>query len=190
MRALDGGVARGHILDGLEADSLLNEIFSSVGVGTLFYNHEYQKIRWARASDSQNLFDLTRDPTETEELAHRSLREIEERIDSYFVYEIDGYILGCGSLVSFANSKTFEFASLIVKQSQLGKGLAQKLVKFAEEEALKKGATQLVALSTQTFAFFTQKCGFKEGTIDDLPPIRAERLQASQRNSKVLFKVL
>jgi amino-acid N-acetyltransferase len=48
----------------------------------------------------------------------------------------------------------------------------------------------LIALSTQTFAFFTQKCGFKEGTIDDLPPIRAERLQASQRNSKVLFKVL
>jgi len=190
LRALDGGVARVHILDGLEADSLLNEIFSSVGVGTLFYNHEYQKIRWARTSDSQNLFDLTRDPTETEELAHRSLREIEEKIDSYFVYEIDGYILGCGSLVSFANSKTFEFASLIVKQSQLGKGLAQKLVKFAEEEALKKGATQLIALSTQTFAFFTQKCGFKEGTIDDLPPIRAERLQASQRNSKVLFKVL
>jgi amino-acid N-acetyltransferase len=30
LRALDSGVARVHILDGLEADSLLNEIFSSV----------------------------------------------------------------------------------------------------------------------------------------------------------------
>ncbi|MDA1067010.1 MAG: amino-acid N-acetyltransferase [Verrucomicrobia bacterium] len=190
LRALDGGVARVHILDGLEADSLLNEIFSSVGVGTLFYNHEYQKIRWARASDAQNLFDLARDPTETEELAKRSLREIEERIDSYFVYEIDGYILGCGSLVSFPHSSTFEIASLIVKQTQIGKGLGQKLVKFAEEEAVKKGGTKLVALSTQTFAFFTKKCGFKEGTINDLPSIRAEQLKTSQRNSKVLVKQL
>jgi amino-acid N-acetyltransferase len=118
------------------------------------------------------------------------LREIEERIDSYFVYEIDGYILGCGSLVSFPNSRSFEIGSLIVKQTQIGKGLGQKLVKFAEEEAIKKGGTQLVALSTQTFAFFTKKCDFKEGSIQDLPSIRADKLLASQRNSKVLVKPL
>ncbi|MCZ6673364.1 MAG: amino-acid N-acetyltransferase [Verrucomicrobia bacterium] len=190
LRALDGGVSRVHILDGLEADSLLNEVFSSVGVGTLFYNNEYLKIRWARASDAQSLFDLTRESTENEELAERSLKQIEDRIDSYFVYEIDGYILGCGSLVSYAGSNTFELASLIVKQTQAGKGIGQKLVKFAEEKATQKGGKTLAALSTQTFPFFIKKCGFSEGSMEDLPEERAEQLKASQRNSKILIKEL
>ena len=190
LQALDGGVTRVHILDGLEADSLLNEVFSSVGVGTLFYNHDYQKIRWARVGDAQTLFELTRESTENEELAHRSLKQIEDRIDSYFVYEIDGYILGCGSLVIYPESGNFELGSLIVKQTQSGKGLGQKLVTFAEQQVRDKGGIKLFAMSTQTFPFFTEKCGFKEGSVEDLPIKRAEQLKASQRNSKVLYKDL
>lgn len=190
LRALDGGVSRVHILDGLEADSLLNEVFSSVGVGTLFYNHDYQKIRSARPADAQALFELTRESTESEALAERSLKQIEDRIDSYFVYEIDGYILGCGSLIAYPESDSYELGSLIVKKTQAGKGLGQKLVAFAERQAATKGGNRLFALSTQAFPFFIQKCGFKEGGIDDLPSERAETLEASQRNSKVLFKEL
>jgi amino-acid N-acetyltransferase len=190
LLALDGGVSRVHILDGLEADSLLNEVFSSVGVGTLFYNHDYQKVRAARPADAQALFELTRESTENEVLAQRSLKQIEERIDSYFVYEIDGYILGCGSLVAYPDNQSFEIASLIVKKTQAGKGLGQKLVAFAEKQAASKGGTRLFALSTQTFRFFTQKCGFTEGSTENLPSVRADKLEASQRNSKVLYKEL
>lgn len=190
LRALDGGVSRVHILDGLEADSLLNEVFSSVGVGTLFYNHDYQQIRPARPADAQALFELSRESTVTEALAERSLKQIEDRIDSYFVYEIDGYILGCGSLVAYTEDNTYELASLIVKKTQAGKGLGQKLVAFAEKQAANKGGNLLFALSTQAFRFFTQKCGFKEGSIEDLPASRAEKLETSQRNSKVLTKKL
>lgn len=190
LRALVEGVARVHILDGLEAENLLNEIFSSVGVGTLFYNENYQKIRWARVTDAQTLFELTRESTENEELAQRTLKQIEDRIDSYFVYEIDGYILGCGSLIGYPGTGGYELASLIVKPTQAGKGLGRKLVSFAEDQAREKGGKRLLALSTQTFSFFTQKCGFREGTRDDLPPERIELLQASKRNSKVLIKDL
>ncbi|QXD22407.1 amino-acid N-acetyltransferase [Opitutia bacterium ISCC 51] len=190
LQALDGGVSRVHILDGLEADSLLNEVFSSVGVGTLFYNHDYQKVRAARPADAQALFELTRESTENEVLEQRSLKQIEERIDSYFVYEIDGYILGCGSLVAYPDNQSFEIASLIVKKTQAGKGLGQKLVAFAEKQAASKGGTRLFALSTQTFRFFTQKCGFTEGGRENLPSSRADKLEASQRNSKVLVKEL
>ena len=190
LRALDGGVSRVHILDGLEADSLLNEVFSSVGVGTLFYNHDYQQVRAARPADAQALFELTRESTENEALAERSLKQIEDRIDSYFVYEIDGYILGCGSLISYPDNQSFELGSLIVKKTQAGKGLGQKLVAFAEKQAASLGGNRLLALSTQAFRFFTQKCGFQEGSIEDLPEERANQLEASQRNSKVLFKEL
>ena len=190
LRALKGGTSRVHILDGLQAESLLNEVFSSVGVGTLFYNNEYQKIRWARLTDTQTLFDLTRQATESEELAKRSLQQIEERIDTYFLYEIDGYILACGCLIGYPGSKTFEVASLTVKPSQAGKGLGTKLVEFAGEATEKKGGNRLIALSTQTFPFFIQKCGFSEGSTNDLPEERAKLLQSSGRKSKVLIKDL
>ncbi len=190
LRALKNGTARVHILNGLESECLLKEVFSSVGVGTLFYNNEYQKIRWARPADAQALFDLTRRATESEELTQRSLGEIEERIDTYFLYEIDGYILACCCLVGYPGSNTFEVASLAVKSSQAGKGLGTKLVKFAGETAAKRGGKRLVALSTQTFPFFIQKCGFREGSIADLPEERAEILVSSRRNSKVLVKDL
>jgi amino-acid N-acetyltransferase len=190
LRALDNGVTRVHILDGLEAESLLNEVFSSVGVGTLFYNQDYQKIRWARPGDAQTLFALTRESTESEELAQRSLKQIEDRIDAYFVYEIDGYILGCGSLIGYPETTDFELGSLIVKKTQAGKGIGQKLVTFAENQAKAKHGKRLIALSTQTFPFFIKKCGFTEGSESDLPPQRAELLKASRRNSKVLVKDL
>ena len=190
LRALKNGASRVHIINGLEAESLLKEVFSSVGVGSLFYNNEYQKIRWARPADAQALFDLTRGTTESEELTDRSLREIEERIDTYFLYEIDGHILACGCLIGYPSSKTFEVASLMVKPSQLGRGLGVKLVKFAEETAARRGGTRLIALSTQAFPFFTQKCGFREGSIHDLPTERAQLLLSSQRNSKALIKDL
>ena len=103
---------------------------------------------------------------------------------------MDGYIVGCGSLVSYSNSKTCELASLNVKHTQSGKGIGQKLVSFAEEQAAQKGASKLIALSTQTFPFFTKKCGFNEGSNEDLPPKRIESLEASQRNSKILVKIL
>ena len=190
LYALKNGTSRVHILNGLEAESLLKELFSSVGVGTLFYNNEYQKIRWARPADAQALFDLTRGATESEELTQRSLREIEEGIGTYFLYEIDGYILACGCLIGYPDLRTFEVASLVVKPGQSGKGLGTKLVKFAGETAAKRGGKRLIALSTQTFPFFTQKCGFKEGSIDALPVERAELLLSSRRNSRVLIKDL
>lgn len=190
LQALDGCVSRVHILDGLQADSLLNEVFSSVGVGTLFYNNEYQKIRWARPEDARTLFDLTREATESKELANRSLKEIEASIESYFVYDIDGNILGCGCLLCYPKEQIFEVASLIVKKTHSGQGIGQNLVSFAEEKAAELDAKCLVAMSTQTISFFTKKCGFEEASIEDLPTTRSEQLKASQRNSRVLIKKL
>lgn len=190
IRALEGGVSRVHILDGLMADSILNEVFSSAGVGTLFYNNDYQQIRWARTSDAQTIFDLSWEATQSEELAPRTLSQIESLIDTYFVYEIDGYVLGCGSLIDFHDNLHCELASLLIKSSQAGKGIGRKLVKFAEEQTLNKNATRLLALSTQAYTFFTQKCGFTETTTETLPTQRAEKLQQSGRNSRILVKEL
>ena len=48
----------------------------------------------------------------------------------------------------------------------------------------------MVTLSTQAYAFFTNKSGFSEGTIDDLPAARRAEYQAQGRKSKILIKSL
>ena len=52
------------------------------------------------------------------------------------------------------------------------------------------GLTELIALSTQAFAYFQSKAQFVEGTPADLPPERREKYDRSGRNSKVLLKHL
>jgi amino-acid N-acetyltransferase len=59
---------------------------------------------------------------------------------------------------------------------------------FAEQIAAKKGAKQLIALSTQAFNFFQQKGGFTEAGPDVLPPDRRKKWELSGRNSKIMVK--
>ena len=48
----------------------------------------------------------------------------------------------------------------------------------------------MITLSTQAFAFFTNKSDFSEGTMDDLPAVRRAEYEAQGRKSKILIKSL
>ena len=65
-----------------------------------------------------------------------------------------------------AGRQTVENAVVIGGGSGFARGYLDQL---AEETATNAGLHQLITLSTQAFAFFTNKTGFTEGTIDDLP---------------------
>jgi len=190
LTALDSGVSRVHIIDGRLHDGLLTELFSSVGVGSLFYGNEYQQIRWARRRDASSIYQITRQAAQREELADRTFKAVEEHIESYFMYEIDGYILGCACLIEYPEENLFEVASVYVKPSQAKRGIGKKLIQFAEQETRNRGGKALMALSTQAFTFFTQICGFTESTDAALPASRLTSLKASGRNSRVLVKEL
>ena len=68
-------------------------------------------------------------------------------------------------------------------------GDRHKLAQFVEQGA-RTGVSNLIALSTQAFAYFQSKAGFGEGGRDDLPPPGARVRDRSGRNSKVLIKHL
>ncbi|NDC01184.1 MAG: hypothetical protein EBZ83_07185, partial [Verrucomicrobia bacterium] len=59
LRACKEGVSRAHILDGREDEALLDELFSSEGVGTMIYADEYTEIRKALKKDVRS---ITEDP--------------------------------------------------------------------------------------------------------------------------------
>jgi amino-acid N-acetyltransferase len=188
--ACRAGVPRVHIINGLVDEGLLAEVFSNEGVGTLIYANEYEQIRRAMKKDIRALQLLTKQAVDTDELVKRTRVALEKSLGDYFIVEIDKNPVACVALHVYAEQKKGELGFLYVSPSHENQGIGRKLINFVESKAREQGLAELIALSTQAFTFFTSKCGFVEGTPDDLPPTRREKYDASGRKSKVLVKKL
>ena len=181
---------RVHIIDGRVEEGLLAEVFSNEGIGTLIHANEYQAIRRAQRSDARAIYALIQAGIENDELARRTLGDIERPIDDFFVFEVDRNPVACAALHLYPPQKQAELACVCVDSRYENQGIGAKLMQYAETQARAAGFTQLFCLSTQAFNYFQQKGGFTLGTPDDLPPARRERYDRSGRRSLVLFKNL
>jgi amino-acid N-acetyltransferase len=190
VRAIDTGTPRVHIVDGRLFDSLLNEIFSNEGVGTLIYGNDYQQIRKATRRDVRFIYSLTRAAVKREELIQRTQVAIEKNIDQYYVFEIDENIIACVTLILYPGKSLAEIGSLYVLPFYHNRGIGKKMVEYAGMMAKERGATSIVALSTQSFGFFSNVCGFSEADKSILPETRLKQYEESGRNAKVLTKAL
>jgi len=188
--ACRAGVPRVHIINGLVDEGLLAEVFSNEGVGTLIYANEYEQIRRAMKKDIRALQLLTKQAVDTDELVKRTRAALEKSLGDYFIVEIDKNLVACVALHVYAEQKKGELGFLYVSPSHENQGIGKKLINFVESKAREQGLSELIALSTQAFTYFISKCGFAEGTPDDLPPARREKYEASGRKSKVLIKKL
>jgi amino-acid N-acetyltransferase len=191
IKAIETGTPRVHVLDGRIFDGLLNEIFSNEGVGSLVYSNDYAQIRKARKSDVRMIYNLTRAAVRREELIFRSQQAIEKNIDQFFVFEIDENIIACVTLYFYPDKPNVaEVGSLYVMPFYHNRGIGKKMVDYACMVAKERGATTIIALSTQSFGFFTNVVGFEESTKEILPEARLKLYEESGRNAKVLLKNL
>jgi amino-acid N-acetyltransferase len=187
-RACVQGVPRVHLLDGEINEALLTEIFSHDGFGTMVYSNEYQQIRRIFKKDVRAVMSLIRQSVRNEELMRRTRAEILERLEDYWLLEVDRNTVGCVALHVYPQDAAGELACLYVNKAHENQGYGQKLMAFAENLAREKGLKRLFALSTQAFSYLQQKGGFIEGSAEDLPEERRLKYEASGRNSKILFK--
>ena len=189
IKTIESGTPRVHIVDGTIFDGLLNEIFSSEGVGSLIYGNDYQQIRQADRRDVRFIYNLTRSAVARGELLERSQQAIEKNINQYYVYEIDEAIIACVTLYFYPDKpETAEVGSLYVMPFYHKRGIGKKMVDFACMKAKEQGATTVLALSTQSFGFFTNSCGFEEADLSVLPQARLRLYTESGRNPRVLLK--
>ena len=173
IKAVETGTPRIHLIDGRLLDGLLNEIFSNEGVGTLIHGNEYQQIRQATRRDVRAIYNLTRQAVKREELLYRTQQAIEKNIEHFFVFEIDENIIACVSLQFYIDKSKFaEIGSLYVMPFYHHRGIGKKMVDYGCMMAKERGATTVIALSTQAFSFFTSVCGFEEAEKDVLPESR------------------
>lgn len=188
--ACQAGVQRVHILNGRVDEGLLAEVFSNEGIGTLIYANEYTAIRRALKKDVRAILAITRPSMASAELLKRTRVEMERQIGDYYLYEIDKNPVGVIALHLWPELKQAELAFLFVSPSHENQGIGRKLIQFVEARAREAGIEELIALSTQAFSYFQSKGGFNEGSIENLPPERRQKYEASGRNSKVLVKRL
>ena len=190
IAACQAGVPRVHVINGTSDEGLLGEVFSNEGLGTLIHANEYENIRPAKKKDIRAIQSLTKQAVEADELVRRTRGMLEKAIGDYFMFEIDKNPVACVALHVYDEQKQGELACLYVSSGHENEGIARRLIQFVENRARELGLRELLALSTQAFAYFQSKAGFTEGTPDDLPPSRRERYDRSGRNSKVLVKKL
>jgi amino-acid N-acetyltransferase len=189
IKAIETGTPRVHLVDGRIFDGLINEIFSSEGVGSLIYGNDYQQIRRAKRSDVRAIYNLTRGAVKREELVYRTQQAIEKNIDQFFVFEIDENLIACVSLYFYPDKPQIaEVGSLYVLPFYHNRGIGRKMVDYACMMAKERGAKTIVALSTQSYSFFISALNFEEADKDILPEARLKLYEESGRNPKVLVK--
>ncbi len=180
-------VERVHLIDQNNDGSLLQELFTRDGIGTLISQTPFDEIRKATSEDIPGILELINPLQDDGVLIKRSQEHLELEINDYTVMVRDGAVIACTALHSFANDIA-ELACLVVHPEYQQQQKGASLLKQIEDEAKEQGIKQLFLLTTQTEHWFIEK-GFQESSFESLP-IEKQEFYNYSRNSKVFIKEL
>ena len=185
-RAVEAGVARGHLVTRRSPGALLLELFTHAGVGTMITADAVEKMRPARIEDVRGILALI-EPLEADgTLVKRSRELLEAEIGNFLVVEHDARIVGCAALYPFPDDKSAEFACLAVANEYRDAGYGERLLKACEERAKGLRLRKLFALTTHAAHWFLEH-GWRPAGVDALPEQR-KALYNWRRGSKVFLK--
>src|SRR5437762_13332012 len=186
LRALEAGVGRAHLLSRRVPGSLLLELFTHTGVGTMISGDALEKLRPARIEDVGGMLALSEPLGADGTPVKRSRELLEAEIGNFMVVEHDGAIRGCAALYPFPDAKSAEFACLAVAPDYREAGYGERLLLACQDRAKALKLRRLFALTTHAAHWFIEQ-GFRPGDVTALPSRRQE-LYNWRRGSKVFFK--
>ena len=187
-RAVKLGVARAHLIPFDMDGSVLLEIFTHDGVGTMVVEDLLDDLRPATIDDIGAIVQLI-EPLETDgTLVRRGRGSIERDVEKFSVAEHDGVIFGCVALYPYPVEKMAEMACLTVNPGWQGTGEGDKLLRHVESRARAVGINRLFVLTTRTAHWFIKR-GFVQGSVSDLPKDKQSHYDRN-RNSQVFIKRL
>ena len=114
-------------------------------------------IRTATADDIPRIAAFITPFVDDRRLLPRTLDELEELVDTLFIAEREGVIVGCAALEIYSK-KLAEVRSLAVSPQMQGSGLGKKLVAACIELARQQDVLEVMAI-TSSDDFF-RACGF------------------------------
>lgn len=188
VHACRQGVRRVHLISHQQDGTLLQELYSRDGVGTLVFADSYDVVRPATIDDIGGILGLITPLEESGVLVSRSREQLELEINHFFVMLRDGLITACCALLPYAEENIGELACVAVHPDYQKQGRAQALLDQVERSARQQRLKRLFALTTHAPHWFIER-GFKLAALDDLP-LKRKQMYNYQRNSKVLIRDL
>jgi amino-acid N-acetyltransferase len=182
------GLRRAHLIDRHVDGSLLLELFTRDGIGTLITSEVYEGTRHATIADVGGILELIRPLEEEGVLVRRSRELLEMEIDHFVVSERDGTVIACSALYPYPEEKVGEVACMAVHADYRKQGRGDELLKYMERHARSLGIERLFVLTTRTAHWFQER-GFVAGEITDLP-VAKQLMYNYQRRSKVFIRAL
>lgn len=187
IHACEAGANRVHLLSGEFQGSVLTEVFSARGDGTMVYANQYSSIRPANIEDIPDILRIMQDYIAKGFLVPRTQESISEKLKDYVVYSIDNSIHGCGALHEFEDNCA-EVAGIAVGANYRKSGIGEAIVRHLISVGRMKGYKKLFLLTTQALDWF-YPFGFEDGTIEDLPKSKRDHYN-TKRNSRILVMPL
>ncbi|GAA5236342.1 amino-acid N-acetyltransferase [Verticiella sediminum] len=187
-RAVKQGVARAHLLPYSLDGSILLEIFTHDGVGTMVVEDTLEDLRQATMDDVGAILQLIEPLEQDGTLVPRGRHAIERDVEKFWVAEHDGIIYGCASLNIWREDRMAEMACLAVHPDWQGEGEGDKLLRHIEARARASGVRRLFVLTTRTSHWFIKR-GFVPSSLADLPRDKQATYNRA-RNSLVFIKRL
>lgn len=184
VTSIPGGVKRVHIINGNREGSLLNEVFSSSGGGTMIYSNKHAGIRRARTEDIPAVLQLMDGYVRQGNLVSRTTEQIVEHMNEYYIYEVDQVIYGCGALYDQGNGWG-EIGAVAVHPFYRSQGVGERILQYLIDMAGTRGFRSLFLLTTRATDWFLE-FGFVLGNPGDLPETRRQTYN-TERNSRVLI---
>ena len=184
-RAVESGVSRTHMISHASNGTLIRELFTPEGCGTLISKDDSKKLRKGRISDAAEILNLIRPLEESGLLINRSKEFIESEINNFRVIDVEGEIVACAAL-HLETETTAEVSCIATSDQYRNKGLGKKLLSSLESQAKKLGVTQIFVLTTGAAHWFIEN-EFTETSLDSLPKSR-QLIYDTARKSKIFIK--
>ncbi len=181
--ACSKGVERVHIVNGTKEGTLLKEIFSDTGLGTMIYSDQYENIRKIKKKDIPQALNIINRYSESGALLKRSEQDILSNIENFYVFERDNIVHATGGIRYYPDSSA-EIMGIGVDEDYKNLGTGKKIVNYLIEKARKEGYTRIFLLTTHAYDWF-QQIGFREGKITELPEEKQDHYNR-ERNSRIL----
>ena len=184
------GVPRCHLISFCEDGTLLGELFTHEGTGTLVLRHREQVIRQANIDDISAILELITPMEDKGILVKRSRELLETEISRFYVtVHQEGMIIACAALYPFNDSKAAELACVVAHPDFHNQGLASRILNYLENKAKNELQLKTLFVLTTQAAHWFQENGFIPANLNDLP-LQKTQLYNYQRKSKIFYKQL
>ncbi len=184
LNAIKNKIEKIHLINRHTNGSIIEELFTDKGSGTVLTEYPLEQIRKARMSDINKIYQLIEPLGQDGILVTRPINQIEKELANFYVMEHGLDLIGCVALYHY--EEMIEVACFAIDSNFYNQGYGSKLLKFCEKEAKEKNTNHLFILTTQSEHWFMEK-GFKVEN-KDLMPINRKKIYQIERNSKFLTK--